>query len=172
MSGSQNSVAQEAPNWENMTKQELHDKFAQMMTEQVHDIESRFAEAIDGVEKLIDTKLDAKFSELIARLPPQAAAVPARLRPLRFSHHFDNVHDVFSLQTHKLRVLVLLLLQTLLLLLTSASTTTTTWLIPRMRCNKKRTMNNHLHLDVHRHPIVNVATRHTLRYAMMNMCLN
>ena len=78
MSGSQNSVAQEAPDWENMTKQELHDKFAQMMTEQVHDIESRFAEAIDGVEKLIDTKLDAKFTELIARLPPQAAAVPAQ----------------------------------------------------------------------------------------------
>ena len=78
MSGSQNSVAQEAPDWENMTKQELHDKFAQMMTEQVHDIDSRFAEAIDGVEKLIDTKLDTKFTELIARLPPQAAAVPAQ----------------------------------------------------------------------------------------------
>src|ERR1043165_4338409 len=78
MSGSPNSVAQEAPDWENMTKQELHDKFAQLMTEQVHDIESRFAEAIDGVEKLIDTKLDAKFTELLARLPPQAAAAPAQ----------------------------------------------------------------------------------------------
>src|SRR3954468_977595 len=78
MSGSQNSVAQEAPDWENMTNQELHDKFAQMMTEQVHDIERRFAEAIDGVEKMIDTKLDAKFTELIARLPPQAAAAPAQ----------------------------------------------------------------------------------------------
>src|ERR1043165_122617 len=76
MSGSQNSVAQEAPDWENMTNQEHHDKFAQLMTEQVHDIERRFAEAIDGVEKLIDTKLDAKFTELIARLPPQPAAVP------------------------------------------------------------------------------------------------
>src|SRR3954466_14575652 len=82
MSGSQNSVGQEAPDWENMTKQELHDKFAQMMTEQVHDIESRFAEAIDGVEKLIDTKLDAKFTELIARLPPQPAVAPAQ-PPLR-----------------------------------------------------------------------------------------
>src|ERR1041384_7015068 len=78
MSGSPNSVAQEAPDWENMTKQELHDKFAQLMTEQVHDIESRFAEAIDGVEKLIDTKLDAKFTELLARLPPQPAAAPAQ----------------------------------------------------------------------------------------------
>src|SRR3954465_7028725 len=78
MSGSQNSVGQEAPDWENMTKQELHDKFAQIMTEHVHDIESRFAEAIDGVEKMIDTKLDAKFTELIARLPPQPAAAPAQ----------------------------------------------------------------------------------------------
>src|SRR3954462_3763389 len=78
MSGSHGSVAQEAPNWENMTNQELHDKFAQIMTEQVHDIESRFAEAIDGVEKMIDTKLDAKFTELIARLPPQPAAAPAQ----------------------------------------------------------------------------------------------
>src|SRR3954462_80162 len=78
MSGSQNSVAQEAPDWENMANQELHDKFAQMMTEQVHDIESRFAEAIDGVEKMIDTK----FTELMARLPPQPAVAPAQ-PPLR-----------------------------------------------------------------------------------------
>src|SRR3954470_6597394 len=49
-----------------------------MMTEHVHDIESRFVEAIDGVEKMIDTKLDAKFTELIARLPPQPAAAPAQ----------------------------------------------------------------------------------------------
>ena len=75
-------MAQEAPDWENMTKQELHDKFAQMMTEQVHDIESRFIEAIDGMEKMIDTKLDAKFTELIARLPPQPAVAPAQ-PPLR-----------------------------------------------------------------------------------------
>src|SRR3954468_24289786 len=53
-----------------------------MMNEQVHDIESRFAKAIDGVEKLIDTKLDAKFTELIARLPPQPAVAPAQ-PPLR-----------------------------------------------------------------------------------------
>src|SRR3954470_11083895 len=78
MSGSHGLVAQEAPDWENMTNQELHDKFAQMMTEQVHDIESRFAEAIDGVENRIDTKLDAKFTELIACLPPQPAAAPAQ----------------------------------------------------------------------------------------------
>src|SRR3954468_15449634 len=133
-----------------------------MMNEQVHDIESRFAEAIDGVEKLIDTKLDAKFTELIARLPPQPAVAPAQ-PPLR------QRARVFALQTHKLRVLVLLLLQMLLLLLTSANTTTT-WMIPRMRWNRNRTMNNNL--DVHMHTFGNVDTRHTLRYAMMNMCLN
>src|SRR3954467_3414818 len=82
MSGSQNSMGQEAPDWENMTRQELHDKFAQMMSEQVHDIESRFAKAVDGVENMIDTKLDAKFTELIARLPPQPAVAPAQ-PPLR-----------------------------------------------------------------------------------------
>src|SRR3954466_9971290 len=91
------------------------------------------------------------------------------LRSLRHDHHFANVHDVFALQTHKLRVLVLLLLQMLLLLLTSASTTTT-WMIPRMRWNRNRTMNNNL--DVHMHTFGNVDTCHTLRYAMMNMCLN
>src|SRR3954465_4222621 len=82
MSGSQNSVGQEAPDWENMTKQELHGKFAQMMTEQVHDIDSRFVEAIDGVEKLIDTKLAVKFTECIGRLPPQPTVAPAQ-PPLR-----------------------------------------------------------------------------------------
>src|ERR1044071_1951968 len=84
------------------------------------------------------------------------------MRPLRFNHHFDNVPDVLSSQTHKLRVLVLLL--------TSANMTTR--LIPRMRCNKKHPINNYLHLDVHGHTIANVDTRQTLRYAMMNMCLN
>src|SRR3954471_21544501 len=77
MPGSQDEVARDAPAWENMTNKDLHDKFAQMMSEQVYDIETRFTEAIDGVEKMIDTKLDAKFTELIARLPTQPAAAPA-----------------------------------------------------------------------------------------------
>src|SRR3954462_8014589 len=78
MPGSHDEVARDAPDWENMTNKELHDKFAQMMTEQVYDIESRFAEAIDGVEKMIDTKLDAKFTEMMARLPPLPSAAPAQ----------------------------------------------------------------------------------------------
>src|SRR3954467_8687523 len=72
-----------ATDWENMTNNELHDKFAQMMSEQVYDIETIFTEAIDGVEKMIDTKLDAKFTELIARLPTQPAAAPAPPPPPR-----------------------------------------------------------------------------------------
>src|SRR3954447_19521785 len=81
MPGSHDEVAQDAPDWENMTNKELHDKFARMMSEQVQDIENRFTEAIDGVEKMIDTKLDAKFTELIARLPTQPAAAPAQPQP-------------------------------------------------------------------------------------------
>src|ERR1041384_7090037 len=54
-----------------------------MMAEQVNDIKHRFTEAIDGVEKMIDTKLDAKFTELIARLPTQPAAAPAQPPPPR-----------------------------------------------------------------------------------------
>src|SRR3954467_12834865 len=83
MLGSHDEVAQDAPDWENMTNKELHDKFARMMSEQVQDIENRFTEAIDGVEKMIDTKLDAKFNELIARLPTQPAAAPAPPPPPR-----------------------------------------------------------------------------------------
>src|SRR3954471_21437401 len=118
MPGSHDEVARDAPDWENMTNKALHDKFAQMMSEQVNDIENRFTEAIDGVEKMIDTKLDAKFTELIARLPTQPAAPRHRYR-----HH--DVHDVFCFRADKLLVLVLLPLQLLLvvlLLLTSAMT--------------------------------------------------
>src|ERR1041385_3209508 len=83
MPGSHDEVARDAPDWENMTNKELHDKFAQMMSKQVNDIENRFTEAIDGVEKMIDTKLDTKFIELIARLPTQPAAAPAQPPPPR-----------------------------------------------------------------------------------------
>ena len=73
-----------APHWDNMTNQELHDKFAQLMSTQVHDIETRFAEAVDkleGVEKMIDAKLDAKFHEVLARLPPLGRARRVPLPP-------------------------------------------------------------------------------------------
>ena len=62
--------------WENLTNKELHDKFQQMMTEQVQDVLNNFEEAMEkitGLEKTFETKLDNIFNELLARLPPPAA---------------------------------------------------------------------------------------------------
>ena len=59
--------------WENMTNKELHDKFQQMMSGQVQDVLNRFEEAmekIDVMEKMFKTKLDNKFNEFLAHLPP------------------------------------------------------------------------------------------------------
>ena len=50
--------------WENMKTKELHDKFQQMLSQQVEDVMASFGKAlerIDDIEKTIDTKLDAKF---------------------------------------------------------------------------------------------------------------
>ena len=59
---------------------ELHDKFQQMMTEQVQDVMNNFEEAMDkitGFEKTFETKLDNKSNELLARLPQPPSAAPA-----------------------------------------------------------------------------------------------
>ena len=58
--------------WENVTNKELHDKFHQMLGQQVEHVMASFGkelERTDDVEKTIDTKLDAKFDELLKRLP-------------------------------------------------------------------------------------------------------
>ena len=75
--------------WENLSNKELHDKFQQMMTEQVQDVLNNFEEAMEkitGLEKTFETKLDNRFNELLARLPPPAAPVAPlqqqQLRPL------------------------------------------------------------------------------------------
>ena len=50
-----------------------------MMRGQVQDVLNRFEEAmekIDGMEKTFETKLDNKFNELLARLPPPPPAAP------------------------------------------------------------------------------------------------
>ena len=73
MAGSDSDVI----DWENLTNKELHDKFAQLVTEHVQELDTRFGEAmdkIDGFEKTFNTKLDTKFNELLARLPPPPAA--------------------------------------------------------------------------------------------------
>ena len=75
--------------WENLSNKELHDKFQQMMTEQVQDVLNNFEEAMEkitGLEKTFETKLENRFNELLARLPPRAAPVAPlqqqQLRPL------------------------------------------------------------------------------------------
>ena len=58
--------------WENLTNKELHDKFQQMMIEQVQDVLNNFEEAMDKITrfgKTFKTKLDNKFNELLAHLP-------------------------------------------------------------------------------------------------------
>ena len=66
--------------WENLTNKGLHDKFQQMMTEQVQDVLNNFEEAMEkitGLEKTFETKLDNKFNELLVGLPPpDAPAAP------------------------------------------------------------------------------------------------
>ena len=50
-----------------------------MMSGQVQDVLNRFEEAmekIDGMEKTFETKLDNKFNELLARLPPPPPTAP------------------------------------------------------------------------------------------------
>ena len=61
--------------WENMMNKELHDKFQQTMGQQVEDVMASFGKAMekmDDIEKSIDTKLDAKFDELLKHLPQPA----------------------------------------------------------------------------------------------------
>ena len=59
-----------------MTSKEFHNKFHQMLGQQVEDVMASFGKAMekmDDIEKTIDTKLDAKFNELLKRLPPPAS---------------------------------------------------------------------------------------------------
>ena len=76
--------------WENLSNKELDDKFQQMMTEQVQDVLNNFEEAMEkitGLEKTFETKLDNKFNEFLACLPPAAAPVaPLQQQP----HHLPN----------------------------------------------------------------------------------
>ena len=82
--------------WENMTKKELHDKFQQMLSQQVEDImatSGKPLERIDDVEKTIDTKLDAKFDEVLACLPqppPAAPVAPLHQQQQQQQHRLPN----------------------------------------------------------------------------------
>ena len=71
--------------WENMTNKDLHDKFQQMMSEQVQDVLNRFEEAmekIDGMEKTFETKLDNKFKN--------CSCVFHHHHPLHLTHLSNN----------------------------------------------------------------------------------
>ena len=60
-----------------------------MMSGQVEDVLNRFEEAmqkIDGIDKAFEKKLDNKFNELLARVPPPAAPVA----PLKQQHYLPN----------------------------------------------------------------------------------
>ena len=72
--------------WENMTNKELHDKFHQKLGQQMEDVMASFGKALermDDIEKTIDTKLDAKFDEVLVHLPqpPLAFVTPLQQQP-------------------------------------------------------------------------------------------
>jgi hypothetical protein len=66
---------------EKMKNAELHAHFTQLLVGRAHDMDTRLGdedsnlsnvmEKIDGLETAFNTKLDAKFQEVLARLPPQ-----------------------------------------------------------------------------------------------------
>ena len=111
--------------WENMTNNELHDKFQQMMNGQVEDVLNRFQEAmekIDDIEKAFETKLDNKFNELLARLPQPPPAAPIAPLEQQQQHRLPNQVGRAQRIPHSLvkllvPLLLLLMLMYLLLLL-------------------------------------------------------
>ena len=67
--------------WEEMTNKELHDKFATLVMANTEDVDKRLGEAphkLADFEKSFDAKLDTKFNELLARLPPPPPVPPLR----------------------------------------------------------------------------------------------
>src|SRR4051812_17544582 len=73
-----------------MTNQELHAHFSELLVGRAEDVDARLGEfdtklsigmdKIDGLEKSFNGKLDARFKEVLARLPAPAPA-PAPLSP-------------------------------------------------------------------------------------------
>jgi hypothetical protein len=66
---------------EKMTNTKLHAHFTQLLVGRAHDMDTRLGDVdsklsdamqkIDGLEAAFNAKLDAKFQEVLARLPPQ-----------------------------------------------------------------------------------------------------
>jgi hypothetical protein len=65
---------------EKITNAELHAHFTELLVGRAHNMDTRLGdvdsklfdamEKIDGLEEAFNTKLDAKFQEVLARLPP------------------------------------------------------------------------------------------------------
>jgi hypothetical protein len=65
---------------EKMTNAELNAHFTQLLVGRAHNVDTRFGnvdsklsdamEKIDGLEEAFNAKLNAKFQEVLARLPP------------------------------------------------------------------------------------------------------
>ena len=69
---------------DNMTPKELFDHFNKLQVGQAQDTETRYAELadkIDAIETSFANQLEAKFQDLLMRLPPQAPAPPPRQNP-------------------------------------------------------------------------------------------
>src|SRR4051812_28877062 len=76
-----------------MTNEELHAHFSELLVSRTEDVDTRLGEfdtkltnaveKIDGLEKSFNAKLDARFKEILNRLPPPAPPQGARCIPVR-----------------------------------------------------------------------------------------
>ena len=165
--------------WENLSNKELHDKFQQMMTEQVQDVLNNFEEAMEKITGLEKRSKQSSITSLM-----NCSRVFHHHHPLQLTHLSNNnnvcLHvakqtsaeqAVFLLRLAKLLVLLLILLWLLLLMRRRMIM----WEIMRMRLIKINTTCSHLYhhqqVDL-RYIFVMVGLHHHLRYEMMSIFLN
>ena len=166
--------------WENLSNKELHDKFQQMMTEQVQDVLNNFEEAM---ERSLALRRRSKQSSITSLM--NCSRVFHHHHPLHLTHLSNNNNNdylhvakqtsaeqaVFLLRLAKLLVLLLILLWLLLLMRRRMIM----WEIMRMRLIKINTTCSHLYhhqqVDL-RYIFVMVGLHHHLRYEMMSIFLN
>src|SRR3954463_12792822 len=75
-----------------MTNEELHAHFSELLVSRAEDVDTRLGEfdakltnavdKIDGLEKSFNAKLDARFKEILNRLPAPAATHGPRRIPM------------------------------------------------------------------------------------------
>ena len=72
-----------------MTNSELHNHFTHLVSDHMQDVDKRFVETmekIEGLETSFTDKLDAKFRELLRRIPPPTYVGRAQRVPLPHAH--------------------------------------------------------------------------------------